>query len=288
MLDQGPRTPTEPNATLLQEQREANERLLLATLRALGDAEDAHLGRIVAEDETDTLRAAAEFRARLLRMVCRDLHGPLNAMLAVVHLLAERNLLHGDTWPTSGILQGVQRVGKMIDQIESFTGTGHGSEVPLELAFCDLALICVNVVGQLGFNSRTRIVLKTTGVLEGRWDAQRISQVLVSLIDNALEHAAPETPVLVSARGDDTQVVVDVRNQGNCISPSQLATIFDPLLRPHSDVRDGNGHLGLGLYISREIALSHGGTIEVDSGCGSTIFSLRLPLGNRARSGPAR
>ncbi|MET0794366.1 MAG: hypothetical protein ABW061_22780 [Polyangiaceae bacterium] len=67
--DRSPETPSEPHASLLLEQREANEHLLLAALRALEEAEDAHSGRIFAEHESDVVRTAAQLSQRLLGRV---------------------------------------------------------------------------------------------------------------------------------------------------------------------------------------------------------------------------
>lgn len=277
-------TVSQPHASLVLEQREANEQLLLAALRAQEDAEDAHSGRIEAEDESDLLRvktaelaATGELRERLLGIIGHDLRNPLSAMVMAARLLEEALLPAQANWLAARILASGLRMQRMIDQLANFTRARLGGGFRLNLTLCDLAPICKNVVEELRLSSGTPIILTTDGPLEGRWDADRIAEVLSNLVGNATGHASPGTTVLISARGDDRGVVVDVCNEGAAIPPGNLEKIFSAFGRGHSDVVREDSHLGLGLYISREIALAHGGTLEVESSAERTEFSLRLP-----------
>jgi signal transduction histidine kinase len=116
----------------------------------------------------------------------------------------------------------------------------------------------------------------------GSWDSQRLQQVLGNLVRNAIKYGAPNAPVYVSLNGDDAGVVLEVRNSGPAIAPSDLDQIFDPLKRGsnnenNENKREADGSLGLGLYIVREIAKGHGGSIEVRSNESQTVFAVRLP-----------
>lgn len=81
--------------------------------------------------------------------------------------------------------------------------------------------------------------------------------------------------------GSDEEVVLTVRNRGPVIEPQLRTRIFDPLRRGSSPLSDqdgeGDGSLGLGLFISREIAIAHGGDIDVESDESETVFTVRLP-----------
>ncbi len=90
-------------------------------------------------------------------------------------------------------------------------------------------------------------------------------------------------PVPVDARtGGGPQAaeaaVVEVSNAGAPIPPDVLPFIFEPFRqgkrRPHQSPKD---NLGLGLYIAKQIALAHGGTLEGRSDAGRTTFTLRVP-----------
>jgi len=277
-------TASERHTSLLREQCEANEQLLLAVLRWQEDAEDAHSGRIVAEDESDLLRlkttelaATAELRERLLGIVGHDLKNPLSAMVMAARLLEEALLPAQANWLAARILASGLRMQRMIDQLTNFTRVRLGGGFELKLAVCDLATVCRNVVEELQLVSGTPITLTSNGRLEGRWDADRIAEVLSNLISNATGYASPGTAVLVSTRANDDAAVVDVTNQGAAIPPENLEKIFSAFGRGDCDAVREDSHLGLGLYIGREIALAHGGTLEVASTAEGTTFSLRLP-----------
>jgi len=70
-----------------------------------------------------------------------------------------------------------------------------------------------------------------------------------------------------------------IHNQGPKIEQSVLAQIFEPLKRGLDDqpVAGGDGSMGLGLYIAREIAIAHHGDISVKSDENETAFTVRLP-----------
>ena len=100
--------------------------------------------------------------------------------------------------------------------------------------------------------------------------------MIVNLLTNALRYGCGK-PVEVSVKLDGDEVRVDVRDQGKGISETERQRIFEPFERG-----SGNGDvkgLGLGLYISRQLAEAHGGHLSVVPGeeCGS-VFSLTLPL----------
>jgi signal transduction histidine kinase len=109
----------------------------------------------------------------------------------------------------------------------------------------------------------------------GCWDEFRIEQVIVNLLTNAFRYGGGQ-PVEVSVQLEGDMVRIDVRDQGKGIAPGDLERIFEPYER---GARNGEPKgLGLGLYISRQLAMSHGGELQVVSkpGEGST-FSLLLP-----------
>jgi len=110
-------------------------------------------------------------------------------------------------------------------------------------------------------------------------DKQRIQQVFLNLIKNALDAVTEEGRVSVSARetagsGGVRVVEIEVRDDGAGISPDRLDRIFDPFFTT-KEVGRGSG---LGLFIVHDIIERHGGTIDVESTVGKgTAFTIRLP-----------
>ncbi|HUP56389.1 MAG TPA: PAS domain S-box protein, partial [Bdellovibrionota bacterium] len=125
--------------------------------------------------------------------------------------------------------------------------------------------------------------IETVGQVQGEWDQFRIEQVVMNLLSNAYKYGAGK-PIRIRVSSEKDQAVLSVQDQGIGIAKEDQERIFGQFERavPRSDVTG----LGLGLYITRQIVQSHGGTIAVasDPGHGS-MFIVRLPL---ARPRPTR
>jgi signal transduction histidine kinase len=112
---------------------------------------------------------------------------------------------------------------------------------------------------------------------EGEADEGRLAQVVTNLVGNALQHSPPGTPVRVSTRGVDSSLLMEVHNEGPAITAELLPMLFEPYRRG-AEAGPGRGSLGLGLYITRQIVLGHGGSVDVCSTPeDGTTFTVRLP-----------
>jgi signal transduction histidine kinase len=102
--------------------------------------------------------------------------------------------------------------------------------------------------------------------------------VLGNLVVNALKYGTPAEPVRVCVGGDETDLRFDVSNTG-IIDPATFQHMFDPLRQDaeHANKQGREDSLGLGLFISREIARAHGGEIYARCDEINTIFTVRVP-----------
>ena len=119
----------------------------------------------------------------------------------------------------------------------------------------------------------------------GLYDRVRVERLIENLIENAAKYSPPDTPIEVHVRRNGTEVLVSVRDHGIGIPPHDRDRIFQRFERATNvDDRSYPG-TGLGLYICRGIAESHGGRIWVESeiGAGST-FHVALPATEGALS----
>jgi signal transduction histidine kinase len=109
--------------------------------------------------------------------------------------------------------------------------------------------------------------------------------MLSNLVSNAIQHGARDMPVAVAVNGLTDEVELHVHNSGRPIPPAARATLFEPLRQSPPTGEDkyvGSSGLGLGLYIAREIAVAHGGSIELESNeAHGTTFTARLPRQTR-------
>ena len=129
-------------------------------------------------------------------------------------------------------------------------------------------------------NPERNIVVAQRGDLRGQWDTDRMAEVVSNLVSNAIQHGAAGSPVDISLTGDDQEVVLAVKNQGEPIPAEDIAALFEPFQSGSGEPEMG-GHLGLGLFITREIVAAHGGRIEAassrDEGTTFTVHVGRHP-----------
>ena len=277
---------------LFEDLRDANEQLLVAGMRAQESADQAEAARARAEETARRLeaierelRATAEFREQLLAIVGHDLRNPLGAIIMAAGLLLRNGHLgEADGRLVARIINSSQRMTRMITELRDFTRARLGGGLPLFLKPADLAEICRNVVGELELSTIILLRCELDGDLTGTWDGDRLYQLISNLAGNAIDYATPSTPVLVQARVDGAEVVVEVVNQGVAIPSEAMRVIFEPFRRGAKDEKSGVTHLGLGLYIAHQIALAHGGTLAAQSSGGMTTFSLRLPRATAAKA----
>jgi AraC-like DNA-binding protein len=111
-------------------------------------------------------------------------------------------------------------------------------------------------------------------------DRTRLRQIALNLISNAVKFT-PAGRVHFEVRVSNESVTISVSDTGMGIPAAELSTIFDEFYRSYDAVQSGEGGMGLGLAITRQLVEQHGGSIEVHSpgqlGLGST-FSFTLPI----------
>jgi signal transduction histidine kinase len=121
------------------------------------------------------------------------------------------------------------------------------------------------------------ITLHAPQPVSGWWDEFRIEQIVINLLTNALRYGGGK-PVDVHLNGDGKQATIEVVDRGRGVPAHLQPRIFDPYERG-----DGNAApagLGLGLYISRQLAEAHGGSLSLRSKEGEgSVFVLTLPCG---------
>src|SRR5690606_23173424 len=171
-----------------------------------------------------------------------------------------------------------ERMARMIDQILDFTRARLGGGIPIEPTGVNLLDLAKGLVDELEGVVPRRIVLESTGDPQGRWDSDRLSQVISNLLTNAIEHGPPDQPVRLTIDGrQPARVTLEVWNAG-AIVPEVLSTLFDPFRRARGRTRGRARGLGLGLYIVEQVIAAHGGRIDVRSSEGEgTTFSVSIP-----------
>ncbi len=222
-------------------------------------------------------------RHMFLAILGHDLRSPLNCISMAAQLISRTATKDPSSARALSIIEtNMEAITRLIRDLIDFASTGLGSTIPLTRGPVDLEKLCRKVFEEFCFAYPQReLRFHPDGNPMGDWDAARLRQVISNLMGNALQHGATEGPVDLSVASDGATAVLSVHNEGPLIPTEMLATIFDPLkghTMPESAARQVPGSIGLGLYIVREIAVAHGGTVEVASTAqAGTTFTVRLP-----------
>jgi len=267
--------------------------LRASVLRLWGDdspSESTHLDDIIRFNEAidQALAESVAFfsaevdqaRNLFLGMLGHDLRNPLQTIQMTASYLAALNA-GAKVSDAAGLLtKSGHDMHALLDDLLDFNRTTLGLGINITPSDVDLSQLCASALDQLrAANPGRKIDLEVNGDTCGSWDSQRLKQLLGNLVRNAIKYGAPDAPVCVDLKGDAARVVLEVRNSGSVIEPSDLDQIFNPLKRgsDNENKREADGSIGLGLYIAREIAKGHGGSIEARSDETETVFAVKLP-----------
>jgi signal transduction histidine kinase len=198
-----------------------------------------------------------------------DLRTPLGAiMMGASYLEATLDQQTEALATASRILNSGNRMGRLITDILDFSRIRLGGELPVIFVDMDMEEICRDVVDEVVAAYPEEVVtVESTGNVSGRWDRERVGQVVSNLVNNALQHGGRDTQVLVALREEDDEVLLSVHNWGPVITAQNIACIFDPGMRLAAAGRESRhqGSLGLGLHIVHLIVVAHGGKVVVES-----------------------
>lgn len=226
-------------------------------------------------------KRASAFERQLVGIVTHDIRSPLTSILLATRALS----LKEEARPFATTLERIERSAGRIESVThlllDFTQARLGAGIPVDARPMDLQALCHEVAEEtrVGAPGRT-LEEEYEGDLHGQWDAARLAQVLSNLLQNALKYSPPGTPIRLRATALDGGIRVEVHNLGEPIPRELRPRLFEPFQSGARTPESRKASLGLGLYIVREIARSHGGGITVRSEpAEGTTFTLTLPRG---------
>lgn len=264
-------------------QRKALDRQLQALERSRAEQEQLLAQLQVARGE---LEHAVRMRDDFMSIVSHEVRTPLNGLILETQLrrmhLSRGNLAAFSEDKLKAMVERDERqINSLIRLVEDMLDVSRIRTGKLSIrpkAF-DLGQLVQGLVQNFSAQAgalQTHIELQRCQALQGEWDEFRIEQVLANLLSNALRYGERK-PVQVRVFEDGGMACVQVQDSGIGISAQNQQRIFQQFERVAA--QQASGGLGLGLYISEQIVLAHGGRIQVDSSEGSgATFSVYLPL----------
>jgi len=222
---------------------------------------------------------------RFLADVSHELRTPLTVIKGNVDLM--RKIGSADEESLIGIEEEADRLTRLVGDLLLETQAESG-KLPLYFAPVELDTLLLEVFKEMHFLTHDRIQLKLTEIDQVlvNGDRDRLKQVLINLVSNAINYTPPGGEVYLSLGivGDNARLIV--RDTGPGIPNEDVPHIFERFYRAEkSRSRSKVGGFGLGLSIAYWIVTNHGGRIEVNSAEGKgTTFCIWLPLLNKPTS----
>ena len=250
-------------------------------------------GALVAHQEAMALRHSRELQQTFLRRLSHELRTPLTAITGYATSLLQQDV----TWDAaseqrflSRIAAESARLGRLVNDLLDFSAIESGV-FRLQGDWCDIPLVLDAAIAVLPPEAASLVEVKAAPGLPAIWaDHDRLEQVFVNLVGNALTHNPPQTRVVVTAQaaGHD-HVTVRVADDGEGLPPelaravTEAARGRDP--RWHEALAAGvvrpagrRAGAGLGLSIAAGIVAAHRGRIELQPADCGTSFLITLPV----------
>jgi signal transduction histidine kinase len=224
---------------------------------------------------------ALRLRDDFLSVAGHELKNPLNALQLQLRILArkarEHQLSDSLAERAERVARTGERLGLLIEDLLDVSRINAG-QLQLQCGEVDLTAMAQEVISRMAeelSRADCEALLESERTVEGCWDRLRLEQVLMNLLSNACKYGR-KRPIRVRVEVAQGLARLSVQDEGYGIAPEDQERIFQRFQRAEA-TRHIQG-LGLGLWICRQIAEAHGGTLRVESelGKGST-FILELP-----------
>ena len=228
--------------------------------------------------EAAALRRSQELQRGFLSRLSHELRTPLTAIRGYASSLLQTDV----TWDGDSqrrfldrIAAESARLGRLVDDLLDFSAIESGV-MRLQPDWCDLPLVLEAAIACLPPDQASAVSMGCDPGLPPVWaDHDRLEQVFVNLLSNAVGHNPPGTQVRINAKATSTPptLVVSVADDGTGI-PGGMAAALDSSRRR----RDRSAGAGLGLSIAKAIVEAHGGQIELLRQIKGSRFEICLPV----------
>lgn len=222
-------------------------------------------------------------KSEFVSMASHELRTPLTGIIGLTQTLLSKDieLTNDERERFLSIIESEgKRLGTLLSDLLDLTKIETGvSEIhPVNIDIADLIRETVGII-PVPEDVKLRVEVPQDRPFCGRADHDRIKQVLMNLVDNAIRYASPGE-VTVAIHQVDHKLQIDVSDTGAGLSPEEASRVFDKFYRSRSAKKMKSKGSGLGLTIAKNIVEAHGGEIWVKSekGKGST-FSFTIPEG---------
>ena len=219
------------------------------------------------------LQTLEELRRKLLTNVAHELRTPLGAIRAELEGMMD-GLIPAGKEQLQSLHDETGRLKRMLEGMED-VAHAQASALTIRKERVPLRPLLTNMIQRLAGAARDKgvaLTLECEDELLVDADPDKLSQIVLNVLDNAVKAVAAGGRVALRASARGREVVVAVEDDGVGIAPADLPFIFERFYR------GSQGGLGVGLAIVKELLEAHGGSIEVQSAPGQgSVFTMHFP-----------
>ena len=226
--------------------------------------------------DVSAARRLDELRDEFLSTAAHEFKTPLAVIKAYAQLLQKRDPAEAQALVI--IQRQVDRLNRLVQHLLDTTRLRlDGREGRLQRV--DLAALAVEVIDTMRNSAPGHDITVSSVPATVRADRERLARVITSLVDNAIRFSPRGGAVSAQIDAREGQAIFSVQDHGVGIPAERQARVFERFYRAHAGTPQDYGGLGLGLEMSREIVLRHGGRMWFESAPGSgSTFHFSLPL----------
>jgi signal transduction histidine kinase len=219
-------------------------------------------------------------RQALVADVAHELRTPLTILQGELESIQE-GVIEPNEEVILKLIDEVYRLKRLVNNLQQLS-LAEAGKLPLNRQPADIKNLIYQVCGNLQWLAdEKQITLQYNKIPEEYWldiDSDRITQVIVNLVGNALRHTTNSGLVDISGEDKDQFFVLTVSDNGPGIPKEALPFIFDRFYKQDPSRARSEGGTGLGLSIAKGFVEAHGGTITVESEVNKgTTFTVILP-----------
>lgn len=266
------------------ELRGQNEKYLQLHATPMKMANQERLGLVLVFSDVTRLRELEGMRRNFVSNVSHELRTPLTSIQGFAETLL--NPMVKDPNEIKKFLQIIQRhaarLGRIIEDILALSRIERDTETnQIELKVENLKPVLNNAVELCQFKADKKnivIQIDCSNQLQAAIDPYLLEQAVVNLVDNAIRYSEEKQSILVSARLENLEVLIGVKDNGPGIPEKHVDRIFERFYRVDKARSREQGGTGLGLAIVKHISIAHKGRVEVKSKVGlGSEFTIHLP-----------
>ena len=234
---------------------------------------------LLARWATRPVEKAWRQQRQFLSDASHELKTPLTVILSNAELLQSAHLDERPARWTDNIRSEAGRMKSLVEEMLTLARADNAvrTAVMAEVSLTDLAADCALSFEPVAFEAGKPLREELAESVTVLGDRERLRQVIVILLDNAVKYGAAGGAITLTLQKTDRQARLTVANPGQPIPPEQLSRLFERFYRADASRGEQSG-FGLGLPIASTIAAEHKGTLKAESDAASTRFIFTMPL----------